>query len=349
MSPILRLEYACSSAEMDQARSLNLRKQLGGGSKWRTNFVLFATLVVMLVGAWFRFREIQDTNRALIFAAIIGCSVLFVFWKRRIRKNVPRTIQLEISEKDVTIRVTDSRVVLPWSAFSGCLESPDLFVLLDRPKQMLLVVPKRAFPSTSWQSWFREQAINAPSLATFAPSELPVLATSTSADCVTLIVDTSFRDCLACTIASWRTRGICLALAGFLLGISLYAAANPPPNAVISATKVFIIFIVPFFLVCVTMIVMIFSIQSWRLHAKYAGPHEIALSEQSVAFSRTDGKGVLPWTSFEHYQETPWHFLMWRGSHWVMLPKRAFTSWDDPSRCRDLLQRHLKHSRWFVG
>jgi len=348
MPPILRLEYACTEAETAEARSLNLRKQFGG-SKWRTNFALCALLVAMLVGAWFRFREIPEGYRALILAAIVGGSVLFVFWKRRIRKTVPQTIKLEISETDFTILGADSRVVLPWSAFSECLESPDLFVLSDRSKRMLIVVPKRAFPSEDWQTWFRQQGTNATRPTTPFCSELPVPPASTSADRVALTVQPGFRDYLACTVASWRTWGICLVPGVLLLGISLYSAANPPPNVVNSAAKVFLLFVVPFFLVCVTMIVMIFSVHSWRLHVKYAGPEEVALCEESIAFSSANASGVFPWTRFEHYKETRWHFILWRGSRWMMLPKRAFTSWDDLNRCRELLDHRLRHSRWFLG
>jgi hypothetical protein len=306
-------------------------------------------LVTMLVGAWFRFREIPEGYRALLLASIVGGSVFYVFWKRRIRKNVPPATQLEISEQDVTILAGGTKVVLPWSAFSECLESPELFVLLDRPKTTLFVVPKRAFPSPSGQEWFREQAANAPRLVASESTEPPVPAFSGSADRVSLTVHPRFRDYLACTVVSWRTRGVCLFVGALLVGVSLYTAANPPPNAVNSATKVFVLFEVPFFLICVTMIVMISSISSWRLHAKRTGPQEIALSEKSVTFSGTDGSGVLPWTTFEHYQETPWHFIFWRGSQWMMLPKRAFASWDDLNRCRDLLDHRLTHSRWFIG
>jgi hypothetical protein len=44
MAQTLQLEYACTKAETDQAQSLAMRKQLGGGSKWRTWLVLFLML-----------------------------------------------------------------------------------------------------------------------------------------------------------------------------------------------------------------------------------------------------------------------------------------------------------------
>ena len=171
---------------------------------------------------------------------------------------------------------------------------------------------------------------------------------STSTDQLTLTVHPRYRDYLACTVTSCAPGGSAFLWGVLLLGVSLYSAANPPPNAVISASKVFLFFVVPFFLILVTMIVMMFAIHSC-LHVKYASPQEIALSEQSVTFSGTTGSGILPWTSFDHYKETPWSFILWRGAHWMVLPKRAFQSWDDLSRCRELLDHHLEHSRWFPG
>ena len=247
-----------------------------------------------------------------MLAVVVGGSVLFVIWKRKFRKTVPQTIQLEISESDFTILAADSRVALPWSAFSECLESPDLFVLSDRSKRSLIVVPKRAFPDENSQVWFRDQATSATHQATPARGELPVPAPSTSANRVALTVRPRYRDYLACTLASWRTRGICLFVGGLVVSVSLYAAANPPPNAVNSPAKVFILFIVPFFLIFTTIIVIVFSVHSWFLHVKYGGPEDVALSDESVIFSGANGSGVLPWTRFDHYKETPWHFILWR-------------------------------------
>ena len=349
MAPILKLEYVCTHAEMDQAQSLNDRKQLGGGSKWRTRVVFFAVLVGMLLGAWFRFREIPEGYRALMLAAIVGGSLLFVFWKRRYRKTDSQTTQLEVSERDITILSGDSKIVLPWSAFRDCLESPDLFVLLDRPRRTLLVVPKRVFPSENWQTWFREQATCAMDHKIPEQSELPVAAPSTSTNRITLTVHPKYRDYLASSIASWRTWGMCFFIGCVLLGVSLFSIANPPPNAVFSDTEVVIFFMMPFYSICILIIVMLSSIRSWRFHVNYVGPQTITLSEQSVAYSGMDSSGIWPWTSFKYYKETPWLFILWRGSHWIMMPKRSFTSTDELSWCRELLDQHTEQSRWFLG
>jgi YcxB-like protein len=247
MSQILRLEYACTNAEMEQAQSLVLQKQLGGGSKWRARLVLLVLLVGTLLGFYFRFPEIPATYRALIIVAVLACSVLYVFYKRMFRKTDPAPIKVEISEMNFSILAPASKVTVPWSAFSQCLESPDLFVLLDRPKRTLVVVPKRAFPNESSQTWFREQATNG--VTTPQSCEAPILAPFTAADKVTFTVHLRFRNYLDRALASWLTWGFVLVVGGLMTGMTLYSAAHPPPDAVNSSTKVFFMFVLPAFLV----------------------------------------------------------------------------------------------------
>ena len=349
MSTILRLEYTCSDREREQAQTLSLRKRLGGGSKWRTRLVLLLVLVGMLLGAWFRFTEIQPAYRALMIAAVVAASVLFVFCKGKLGKRDPLPTKVEVSETGFTVLGSGSIVAMPWSVFWECLESTDLFVLVDRSKSTVFIVPKRVFPDEGWQTWFREHATNGVGVARPVWNELPALVRSTPADRITFTFRLGFRDFLGRTIASWLTWGLCLGVGCLILSISLYHVAHPPPDAVNSAVDLFLVFELPFFVVCVTMIILIFSVRSWLSHAKYNGPQELAISEMSVEFAGVDGSGTLPWTTFKYYKETPWSFIVWRGWRWIMFPKRAFASWDDLGRCREILNRNLQRSRWFVG
>jgi YcxB-like protein len=339
---------------MDQAQTLALRKQLGGGSKWRTWLVLLLLLVGMLLGFYFRFQEIPATYRLLFIAAAVGGGLLFVFFQRRSRKTVPATTKFEVSETGFAVLGPAAKATMPWSAFSQCLESPDLFVLLDRPKRTLVVIPKRAFPDESSQTSFREQVDSGLSVPPAQTYEPPVMGRSAQPDRVTFTVQLRYRDFVDLTLASWFTWAFVLGVAVLIITVTFVSAADPPQDAVLSTTQVFFIFMVPFFLVAVTMIILIGTFHAWRSHAKYSVPQEIALSEESIAFAGADASGTLPWTTFMYYKETWWSFILWRGSFWrcsfwMAFPKRAFTSWDDVSRCRQLLEQHLRRSRWFRG
>jgi hypothetical protein len=93
------------------------------------------------------------------------------------------------------------------------------------------------------------------------------------------------------------------------------------------------------------------SKHTWFACRKYGGPQEVALSDEAISFGGRDASGTIPWTSYTHFKETPWSFIVWKqhGSAWTMFPKRAFHSSEDRDRSRDLLARHLQQSRWFLG
>jgi hypothetical protein len=292
---------------------------------------------------------LPETYRALLIAGAFGLGFLFVYCRKLLRKGGQRPTRLEISESSFTILGPSSKISLQWSAFSECLESDDLFVLLDKPKTTLFVIPKRVFPDEDSRAWFREQARHGPNCPESEWDAIRPKTIPESADRVLVTFQLGFRDHLAGTVASWRTWGMCLALTGLLLGVSLYSAANPPPDAVTSPAEVFVLFM--FFMVplCVAIVVMMFTFVRWRSDAKHGGDWELSLSETGLAFTSPGASGVFQWSDFKYYKETPWHFIIWQGARWMMLPKRAFASWDDLERCGDVLNRHLRNSRWFMG
>jgi hypothetical protein len=267
------------------------------------------------------------------------------------RGDPPVPTRLEISENEVAIRSLESKVTMPWSAFSQVLESPNLFVLLDRPRGILWILPKRAFPDETSQSFFRALSSNRCGQVVAPPTEAPRVAPATSPDKITLQFQLRFRDYLDRTIASRRTWGIILAVAAMVVGTFIYSAAHPPPQPVYSATQVFFMAVPPFVLVMATMVVMLTSIYHWRAHTQYLVPQELVLSNEGIAFSSQDESGTLAWTIYPRFKETRWSFILWqpRSSVWLLLPKRSFASIDDVRRCEALLTTHLHRSPWFFG
>ena len=350
MPETLRLEYSCTHAELEEAQSLNLRRQLGGGSKWKTWLMLLLMLVGMLLAFYWQIvREVSPVYRPYVIGGLIFLIAGIMIWRRLTRKDTSQTTRVEISEAEFVILGPDSRVAMPWSAFGDCLESHNLFALVDRPKGLLLIVPKRAFPNESAQDSFRSLAQSKRSPV--QPLKPPVAADSKCGEQVAITVRLRFRDYLDRTIASYRTWGIFLLIMLFVLGTTIYSAAHPPPKAVYTATQVFFRFEVPFLLVMMVVIVLVISVHTWRLHVKYLVAQSLLLSDVSIEFSGEDGQGVLPWSSYTRYKETRWSFILWnpRNSLWTMIPKRSFSSADDLKRGRALLHRHLVRSRWFFG
>jgi hypothetical protein len=353
MAQTLRLEYACTSEEMKQAQSLVLRKQVGGGSKWLTTLVLLAALTGMLFAGYFRIRrEVAPKYQPLVYAALFLFVVAFVLWRRKLRKTEPTSINVDVSENDLTISRPGSNVSMPWSAFSECVESPELFVLRDRPKTMLFVIPKRAFPSESWLNWFCELTTRLTTVSQQTPiTAASAAARATPANAVKLRVQIEFRDYIDRTLASCFTWGFLFGVVCLWLGVAAHAAAHPSPRAVYSTTQMFFMFVLPSIFVMMAFLILVGSVHSWLTHSKHSPPQEVALSEESIVFSGRDASGTLPWTAYPCYRETPWSFILWNpsGGASTMLPKRAFTTSDDVQRCRDLLARHLRRSWWFIG
>jgi hypothetical protein len=353
MAQTLRLEYTCTTDELKQAQSLNLQKQVGGGSKSRTLVIQLLVLIAMLATVYFRVtREVAPAYRPLFLLAVIGVTAFFFFLRKRKRATsaqLPRT--LEVTETEITIRGPGSNVAMPWTAFGDCLESPELFVLVDRPKRLFVTIPKRAFPNEQWLTWFRQQSENRWRLPEQPAMEPPAIAASPSGDCAEIQVRLSFRDYVDRTIASTFTWGFLLFLTAIFAGTGVAAAANPPPDAVFSATQVFFMAMLPFLLLMIPIVIFIGSVHSWFTNRKYSVPQNVVLSNESIVFSGAAGSGTLPWTTYTRYKETPWSFILWNPSTsaWTIFPKRMFTSLDDLNRCRVLLARYLTVSRWFFA
>jgi hypothetical protein len=243
----------------------------------------------------------------------------------------------------VTLTQANGKTSMAWTAFSECLESPELFVLWAKPKHLLLAIPKRAFPSATDQDWFREQAAQGRGQVS-GPSELPI-GESSSADQIRLTIELRFRDYLARTLTTCLLWAFCL-LVSIPLTFPLLAAANRPANGAEADKGGLLVFmLMPLFGMAMGLVV--FSMQNWRLNAVHSRS-ELAVSEGGIAYADADGSGRVPWSSFQYYKETPWLFIVWGGRSSLMFPKRAFTSGDDVERFRDLLQRHLQRSRWLL-
>jgi hypothetical protein len=110
-------------------------------------------------------------------------------------------------------------------------------------------------------------------------------------------------------------------------------------------------FVLPFTFVMMVFLTLVLSVHAWWAHSSHADTQELSLSPESIGFRGRDGSGTLPWSAYHCFKETRCSFILWnsRTSAWAMLPKRAFTSQEEIHRCRDLLARHLRKSRWFFA
>jgi len=225
------------------------------------------------------------------------------------------------------------------------MESPTLFVLVDKPKQILFTIPKRAFPDEKSQDWFRalakqlETAIS-PAGEAFVPGRF-------AGKGVALTVQMGFRDYLARMLTSWRWRGMGLGM--MVLCVVFCLVAPEPEHAVNSRGKTMVLMLI-MLVPILTSVFFVVTLVSWLSEKKFMGPRHMALSNDGIQFAGHDGSGLRTWSTYRYYLENRWAFFVWnpRGSLWFMLPKRQFASPMDIEQCRELLRTNLTASRWFT-
>lgn len=346
---ILRLEYACTQAELREAQSLSLRKQLGGGSRWRTLFVLCLILVGVMAAAYMEFWRTSSASERPYYVALFVICFAFLFWKnRRSRRSLINVV--EITENNLTVCAGESKVTMPWSAFSDHFESSSIFVLLDRPKSFLLVFPKRAFSDQPSQEWFRALAKSRPAPEEASTSVTPADAATRAVHGIMLEFRLGLRDYIDRSLNSFLTWSMIIALEGLFIGTFVYVMSKPNPDAVNSPTKVFF-FLLPFLVLIIPMIILLTSFHNWFDHKKHLIPQRMTISAGSVYLASQDGTSTLPWSTYPRYKETRRSFILWnpQTKTWIMLPKRAFASKDQIEQCRMLLASNSRQSIWYFG
>jgi len=336
MSQELHLEYACTEAEYEEAEKITGPSRLG--QIW---WVLIAAAAVIV-------KDTRDhaLNRGpllwpffVVALAIWGVVQFFKF------KRPEDPIKLDISESEIKVVRSVANVTLPWSGFGRWLESSNLFVLLGRGKGVEIIVPKRAFPSETWLSWFREQAkLRVTRRGQPSVGAAPLLPAG--ADPILMKFKLGLRDHFVRVIASCWLPVLFIGVSLFVGVMCIVFAIKPPPNAVNSARKVFFTMEL-YFLGIFVCIIPFVAIMRWMKHINFHSSQELALSDESITFRSRDGSGMLSWSKFKCYKETPWCFFLFQGAQFITLPKRALTSPEELSRCRDLISRHLNRAHWF--
>jgi YcxB-like protein len=352
---VLCVEYALTPAERSEARSLILRRQVGGGSKWLTRIILLLALGGMLLAVWAKITEFNKAHRPYAIAAFVALTAVVYVLRRRARKKAdsPVHVAVELSAHGIRFVSDQSQSLIPWRAISRRMESDSLLLLKHRTHPAWYIFPKRAFPSPESVNWLREIDLG--------PDEQPestetvdaaVPASNHDRSTVTIDVRLSLWNWFDWSLASWALgRGVAILWTGMLIGVWFVASLTPNPNAKLTDGQVFLYFALPASVVGSAVLVSFLTTYSWFTHRKEHGQHTISLGKESVTVATKDGTGTLAWTTFTRYKETPWSFLVWNISpgNWLMLPKSAFPSINALEDCRELLARRLRRSTWFFG
>src|SRR4051812_194807 len=95
---VLRLEYTCTAEEISEAKSLQLRHSLGGGSAAMTLIKLLGILVGVLALFYF---ELPPQHRKYLLASLpIVFAVAFFMMLRQRKKKAAQTV-MQVSEEGI--------------------------------------------------------------------------------------------------------------------------------------------------------------------------------------------------------------------------------------------------------
>jgi len=281
-----------------------------------------------------------------IFGAVGVAYLAWRFWPRR-----PRSQPEKCTLSETGIRMTTSNSVreMPYSTFAACLESADMFVLLDQRRTIPTLVPKRIFPNEESRNWFRARIgkLERPErpMEMLKSNEMQQSAAKT----IKVTVSLGLRDYFDRALITWRVWGVVLGLTLLFAIQSLYSALFPSPQAVHSASTVFFVYEIPFLFALSALSILVATLAGWFQRLKNPVTEILILSEQGLTASSFKGKAAIHWGHFNGYLETRWSFVLWRGTAWVMIPKRCFISANDLANCRSLLSRNVRKSWRFFG
>jgi hypothetical protein len=151
----LRVEYACTRAETSEAESLQLRQRLGGGSRGRMWIVLIAILSGLAAVFYFQIAASERMTWIIVF--LVVWPITFACMRLK-PKAATQSLAVEITIRGVRVLKSNQDMMIYWLDFSKLLESDRLFVLMGRKDGFTLTLPKRVFPDTPAQEFFRTVA-----------------------------------------------------------------------------------------------------------------------------------------------------------------------------------------------
>ena len=355
MESKLRVEYACTPAEISEAQNLALTSQIAKGPAWLSKLILGFILIGIILAAYFQALQFSPQHPvycgiglALLFA------IIFIIQSRSRNKTPPPDI-VTFTPAEVTINSHTGQTVFPWSTFSHILETESLLIFKHRSGIMIYVFPKRAFPDSASVDWLRSLAnekIHATVQEQSDPVDAPVTGReriSATGDGIALQFTLRYRDYLDRALASWLTLGIMVLMGGVILFAFVTASLEPAPGAVFTTAEVCIYFGLPMFLFMESVIFIVVGTKMWLMHRSCLVEQTVTITDKGIMNDSAIGSTAQSWEQHAQFKETRWSFIVWwPGTQmWLMLPKRAFASDNEVQHCRKILTQNAQYSRWF--
>src|SRR5262245_5563462 len=140
------IDFVCTDTEIRAGVHL-----IGRTKKWGDRITVLCAMSLMGV---YCYR--QPPGDRVVFLSIFGVlGIAYFAWRFWPKRPSSEPEKCTLSETGIRIKTSSLVLELSYSSFTTCLESAEIFLLLDPRKKMPVVLPKRIFPNEEWQNWFR--------------------------------------------------------------------------------------------------------------------------------------------------------------------------------------------------
>ena len=353
----VRLVFRCNAAEWAEAKAVLRQYQLGGGSKllsW-VMFVLLCAAGIAII--WWRTKQLVPAPFQFYLpaatAVLVVCFLVYDRWKKVLG---PLTC-VELSARGVRVFNDDSETMIPWSGISRRVESAQLFLLWNRRKSLVCIIPKRALPPEVYDvEWLRQIEVgprNGAAEIALAAEALSAASPGAKASDLRVTYRLGFWNWFDRSMASYRgARGMGLYWLVMVICVGIFVCLEAPnPNAKRQAWEVFCYYLLPLAVIGAVFMALASSAASWLGAGQFREEQSVTLGDEGLTVSSRDKVTIQTWDTYARYKETRFSFLMWSVSsrNWLLLPKSAFDSLQSVEKCRDLLAAHLTRSTWFFA
>jgi hypothetical protein len=354
---LLRLTYTIDKADREDAESLQVRRQLGGGSRVVTWLTVAAAAALL---GWRFYTEISPRAAWPIWVGVFAVVwvVAFIVVRRRAAAVGASAVTLDVAEDGLhLVEPNGVDVRLPWAGVADFAESPRLFVLFSRDRTLAYLVPKRAFDghADEWRQWFRDKLLLASTaLVSAPPAAAGAPATSDGAGPEGDVAEyaLTLADRVDLARAAWVPRVMAVAGVGLVVGPLVHVLLTPAPDAV-NGPLALVLVTLPMVVLFGLMGPAMYVVHGWMSSPDRGVRYRVTVGPQGMtqAGGRDGASTSIRWDAFSRYKETRRAFYLWRP--WqraaLILPKRAFADRAAVDRVRGHVAAQMQRSTWLIG
>jgi hypothetical protein len=356
---LMTVQYTLTGEEASKAQVASERAKYGAeNSPWKFRAILIGAAILVALRFY---QELVRDGGVIWIGVFLLVWVVLTMWMRKSsrarREEAIEPVTLEIYADGLLLTTPRQRTHLLWPVFGRVSETPEFFLLQHAHLRTWQVIPKRAFPGPPHVDWFgtlmREQTGRAKHSVDAALSAMATIVDAGEPPrpgaLVTFAQRYTFRDCFDVACASWITRGLLLLPFGICIVVAAKVAwEKNASSAPVSVAKLALAFIPAAVLF---IFVLLFVTVRLRFAVAPLARITVSVTSDGIVFTGPAGGHAARWQTYDCFKETRQTFIIWKSfsSNYFIIPKRLISDAAVIDGLRQLLDRELRRSTWFLG